>query len=174
MGWPKGKPRRLVGGAARKDAAPADVQQVWRTDVLEGEDPNFSYQFMRENEVHDRSRGKSVFDRRTGEQRRVSGWTVVTEGEVGVSRERPDLGAPVDSTMRMGPHVLMKIPKADWELLQHEKDAVPDAHAERLMAGSMDVRQSPVMEEFSEDGTRVVLKQQHFAPHPALMGGFVR
>lgn len=169
MGWPKGKTRKVVGGSVRSDAAPSDVQQVWKTDVLEGQDPGFSYQYMRENEVRDRGLSKRVYNRDTGTWEKVSGWTVVQEGEVQASRERPDLAVPVDTSMRMGPHVLMKIPTADWDLLQHEKDAVADAHATRMMAGSEKVQTSPVVEEF-EDVAKI--RQQFFAPHPALMGGF--
>lgn len=172
MGWTKGKPRKVVGSDKRADAAVADVQQQWKTDVLEGADPQFRYQFMREEEVRDRGRSKMVFDRAEGKQVKVSGWTVCREDEVGVCRDRPDLANPVDGTMRMGPHVLMKIPVADWEMLQHEKDAVPDAIEQRLMSADADLRKSGPVEDFSEGGTTVVMKQQHFAPHPALMGGF--
>jgi hypothetical protein len=174
------KSRKVVGSEQRADAPAADVQQLWKTDVLEGTDPNFRYQFMREEEVRDRGRSRMVLDRRTGEQVRVDGWTVCTEDEVGVSRERPDLANPVDGTMRMGSHVLMKIPAPHWELLQHEKDAVPDALEHRLLSGAKpkgaagipDFRNADVAEDFSEGGTRVVGKQAFFAPHPALMGGF--
>lgn len=163
MGWTKGKPRKVVGAETRHDAAVADVSQVWRTDVVENQDPGFSYQFMRENEVHDRQRSKRVLDRRTGELTRVAGWTVVQEGEVEVSRERPDLAAPTDTAMRMGPHVLMKIPVADWEMLQHEKDAVPDAHAERMLRGG-------TMEQDLDNGI-TIRQPTGYAAHPALMGG---
>jgi len=169
----QGKSRKVIGSEQRADAPSADVQQQWKTDVLEGADPDFRYQFMREEEVRDRGRSRMVLDRRTGEQIRVDGWTVCTEDEVGVSRERPDLANPVDGTMRMGPHVLMKIPAPHWELLQHEKDAVPDALEHRLLSGTKgDFKTADAVEDFSEGGTTVVMKQKHFAPHPALMGGF--
>lgn len=165
--------RKVVGSEQRADAPVADVQQQWKTDVLEGTDPNFRYQFMREEEVRDRGRARMVLDRRAGKQVRVDGWTVCTEDEVGVSRERPDLANPVDGTMRMGPHVLMKIPAAGWELLQHEKDAVADSLEHRLLSGTKgDLRSGDTVEDFSDGGTSVVMKQGHFAPHPALMGGF--
>lgn len=164
MGWPKGKPRKPVGSEVRHDAEAAPVQQVWKTDIVEGTDPDFAYQFMRDTEVQDRGRSKRVFNRDTGEYQKVAGWTVVNEGEVDVSRERPDLAKPVDTAMRMGPHVLMKIPKADWELLQHEKDAVADAQADRLLAG----------QHFEATDESVVrIKQSKYAAHPALMGGLV-
>lgn len=160
MAWPKGKPRKVVGGEVRSDAEPADVQQSWKTDVVEGQDPDFAYQFMRENEVRDRSRGKFVFDRRLGEQVRVSPWTVVQEEEVQVSRERPDLATPVDTTMRMGPHVLMKIPRKDWELLQHEKDAVPDGMLERFTAGKYNGEDS--------NDKHIRMKADKFVAHPGM------
>jgi len=166
MAWPKGKSRKVVGGEVRSDAPVADVQQLWRTDVIEGQDPDFKYQFMHRDEVHDRGYSKRVLDRRTGEVKKVNGWTTVTEGEVNVSRERPDLAAPVDTAMQMGPHVLMKIPKEDWELLQHEKDAVPDAFANRLLRGQTDLE--------SPDEDVATYKQRPFAAHPALMGGIQR
>lgn len=168
-----GRPRKLVGSEQRADAVVASVQQQWKTDELIGADPDFRYQFMREEEVRDRGRSKTVLDRHAGKQVKVSGWTVCREDEVGVSRDRPDLANPVDGTMRMGPHVLMKIPAADWEMLQHEKDAVPDALEHRMLAGAKgDLRNAEATEDFSEGGTSVVMKQGHFAPHPALMGGF--
>ena len=77
-------------------------------------------------------------------------------------RERPDLAAPIDTVARMGPHVLMEIPEADWELLQHEKDAVPDALANRLMRGQ-------ASEDVGSDLVR--FRQEQYAAHPALMGG---
>lgn len=163
MAWPKGKSRKVVGSEQRSDAVAAPVEQVWKTDVIEGADPGFAYQFMREHEVHDRSRSKYIFNRDTGQPEKISPWVVVQEGEVGVSRERPDLAAPVDSTMRMGPHVLMKIPKKDWELLQHAQDARPDAFADNLMRG--------VAGDPSPDPSVVKVNQQRFAAHPALMGG---
>ncbi len=165
MGWTKGKPRKVVGSEIRQDAPATGVGQSWETDVIRNKAEGFEYQYMRENEVHDRGRSKTVLNRDTGEQVRISGWQVVAEGEVEVSRERPDLATPVDTTMRMGPHVLMKIPKEDWDLLQHEKDAVPDAIADRLLRGQA-----------SEDvGSDLVqFKQQRYAAHPALMGGSQR
>ena len=96
MGWTKGKPRKVVGSDKRADAAVADVQQQWKTDVLEGADPQFRYQFMREEEVRDRGRSKVVFDRNEGKQVKVTGWTVCREDEVGVCRDRPELAIPVD------------------------------------------------------------------------------
>lgn len=160
-GWPKGKPRKVVGGEVRADAAVADVQQLWQTDLVSPR-PGFKRQFMRENEVRDRGRSKTVLDRDTGEQVRVSGWQIVTEDDAGMTRERPDLGSPTDTVARMGPHVLMEIPEADWDMLQHEKDAVPDALAERLMNGRPG---DPSTTEFIKH------KQEKFLVHPALMGG---
>lgn len=171
MGWPKGKPRKPVGSEVRQDAEPAPVQQVWRTDHTT-ERPGWKRQFMRENEVHDRGRSRYVLDRRTGEHVKVGPWVVVNEEDAGLIRERPDLANPVDTVARMGPHVLMEIPEKDWELLQHEKDAVPDAQEARMISGAADIQDSPVTEDFSEGGTSVVMKQKHFKPHPALMGGF--
>lgn len=166
MGRPLGsKNRAAVGGETRRDPPAAPVSQGWETDVIRGAADGMKYQFMRETEVHDRGRSKIVTDRRTGEDVRVPGWQVVQEGEVEVSRERPDLAAPVDSTMRMGPHVLMKIPEADWDLLQHEKDAVPDAIADRLMRGQAS--------ETSESDL-IRFEQRKYAAHPALMGGIQR
>ncbi len=163
MAWPKGKSRKPVGGEVRQDAAPAPVQQVWRTDQT-NERPGFKRQFMRENEVNDRSRPKSVFNRETGEMVRVAPWTVVSEADAGLVRERPDLAQPIDTVARMGPHVLMEIPEDDWNMLQHEKDAVADAQADRLMAG----------QHFEATDESVVrIKQNKFAVHPALMGGLV-
>jgi hypothetical protein len=165
MGWPKGKSRTAVGGETRRDAPVANVAQGWETDIIRGAADGWSYQYMRENEVHDRGRSKLVMNRDTGAAVKVDGWKVVEEGEVEVSRERPDLAAPVDSTMRMGPHVLMKIPTAHWDLLQHEKDAVPDAIADRLLRGQ-------ASEDVGSDLVR--FRQEKYAAHPALMGGAQR
>lgn len=164
MGWPKGKPRTPVGGAVRKDPISADVQQAWKTDVT-SEHVGFKRQFMRETEVHDRGRSKVVQNRATGEPVRVAGWSVVQEEDAGLCRERPDLAAPIDSTARMGPYVLMEIPESDWDLLQHEKDAVPDAIADRLLKGQ-------ASEDVGSDLVR--FKQEKYAAHPALMGGMQR
>lgn len=160
------RPKRLVGSEKRADAEPAPVQQSWKTDQLEGADPDFAYQFMRESEVRDRSRSKTVLNRDTGRPERVTGWTVCKEGEddVRMLGERPDLAAAVDTTMTMGPHVLMKIPRRDYDLLQHEQDAVTDAMEDRLMAGSM------FRDRIEADGVRVSIGQRgRFAPHSALM-----
>lgn len=160
MAWPKGKPRKVVGSEVRADAQVANVQQLWQTDHTSQRE-GFKRQYMRENEVRDRGRSRVVLNRGTGEQTRVSGWTVVAEEDAGIVRERPDLGSPTDTVARMGPHVLMEIPEGDWELLQHEKDAVPDALADRLMAGQA----GDANQEF------VKIKQNRYAAHPALMGG---
>jgi len=153
--------RQVVGSSKRADAEAAPVQQTWNTDKLEGEDPEFQYQFMRESEVRDRSRSKTVLNRRTGETVRVAGWTVCKEGEdeVRMLGDRPDLAAPTDTTMTMGPHVLMKIPKASHEMLLHEKDAVTDAMENRLMRGGI-----------QEEHDGIPVANVAFAPHPALMG----
>lgn len=162
MGRPKGsKNRAPIGGGSRRDADVSPVVQNWKTDHT-SDHPGFKRQFMRENEVADRGRSKVVHDRRTGENVRVAGWSVVAEADAGLVRERPDLAAPIDTVARMGPHVLMEIPDADWELLQHEKDAVPDALANRLMRGQ-------ASEDVGSDLVR--FRQEQYAAHPALMGG---
>jgi len=130
--------RKVVGSVKRADVEFAQVQGIWGTDRIEDADPDFSYQFMHKDEVHDRSGPKRVLDRRTGEIILVDGWTVCADGDrVKMAGKRPDEAAPVDTTYRQGPHVLMKIPKRDHELLLHEKDAQPDAMEERLMRGGM-------------------------------------
>lgn len=156
--------RKVIGSERRADADIAPVQEAWNTDKLNNADPDFAYQFMRENEVHDRTRSKRVLNRNTGETVRISGWQVCQDGDaVEMAGSRPDLGAPIDSTMRMGPHVLMKIPKKDHDLLLHEKDAIADAHEARLMRGG-------VQERIYDEGMTVTLRQpKPYASHPAII-----
>jgi hypothetical protein len=153
-------PRKIVGGKRRTDAEPAPVQQGWNTDKIAGQDPAFQYQFMREDEVRDRQRRTQVLNRHTGKHEYTSGWTVCKEGEVELLGSRPDTAAPVDTTLSLGGHVLMKIPRRDHELLLHQKDAVPDAIEARIMRGG---------QSGSFDGVASQVDAP-FAPHPALMG----
>jgi hypothetical protein len=158
---PKGNPKNLVGSKQRVDADIASVQQGWNTDKLDGQDPAFAYQFMRKEEVTDRTKSKTVYNRATGKNQRVTGWTVCQEGEgVEMLGSRPDVANPIDTAMTMGPHVLMRIPLDDHALLLHEKDAVPDAMEHRLMRGGIESRIDDV----------ATVANAPFAPHPSLMG----
>jgi len=153
--------KKVVGSSQRVDADIASVQQGWNTDKLAGQEAGFEYQFMNASEVRDRTKPKSVLNRITGKMVRIAGWTVCHEGEgVEALGSRPDMAAPVDTTMTMGPHVLMKIPADDHALLLHEKDAVPDAMEHRLMRGGIQNRIDDV----------ATVAEAPFAPHPSLIG----
>jgi hypothetical protein len=135
-------PKQVVGRKGRSrqidDTPPINV---WKTDVVEGKDPGFEYQFFNEHQVREKLLSTSVrltdYESGTSDVHRVEGWEIVRRD---VSKEeaagwRPDEGKPVDNVLRHGPMVCMKIPRKDWEVLQAAQEQRADAYDQRLAGG---------------------------------------
>lgn len=135
-------PPRIVGRRGRRrDPEDRPVVAQWKTDVVDNQDPNFVYHFFREDEIRDKLRPSriSLTDFETGEQMIVpiAGWQLVHRetGPEEAAGYRPDEGKPLDTLLRHGPHVCMKLPKADWAALQRKQEQRADAYEERLRGG---------------------------------------
>ena len=168
-----GRPRKVIGSERRADPEPAPVQQTWGTDRIEGENPDFRYQYVSDHLVRGKTFAKSVLNRTTGQMERVNGWTVCSEGDDQGLRqlgERPDVGLPIDGSLRQGPHVLMKIPVRDWELLQHESDATADATEERILRGGFDSGEMNRVVDGSRVGSVAKIVHAPGVTHPAMEG----
>lgn len=136
-------PPRLVGRRGRRrDQDDKPVITTWKTDVVENQDPNFVYNFFREDEVRDKLRPTRIrlTDFESGESSVVpiAGWTIVHRetGPEEAAGYRPDEGKPLDTLLRHGPHVCMKLPRADWEALQRHQEQRADAYESRLQGGA--------------------------------------
>lgn len=152
-------PKQVVGQKGRSrqiDDTPA--VNLWKTDIIDGRDPGFEYQFFREDQVRDKLRADrvTVRDPETGAitVRPIPGWEICrrdTSAEE-LAGFRPDEGKPIDNVLRHGPMVAMKIPRDAWDLLQRAQETKADLYDVRLRAGHR--------EEYDNNGDQ----QSRFAP----------
>jgi hypothetical protein len=126
---------KLVGrkGKARAPIT-GDVVGAWKTDIIDNRDPDAEYQFFHEDQVRDKLRSSFVVlkDFRTGEVERhtISPWTIVHRdtGAEEAAGWRPDEGKPLDTVLRHGPMVCLKIDRKSWDLLQRAAGQRADAY----------------------------------------------
>lgn len=153
--------KKLVGRPGkRRDQGSKPVVTNWQTDIIDNRDPDFAYQFFREDEVRDKLRPTrvAVTDFETGETEvhDIPGWQVCQRdtGPEALAGFRPDEGKPLDTVLRHGSHVAMKLPRAAWEILQRVQEQRADAYETRLKGGHR--------EEYDLDGnqTRMAAGQQ--------------
>jgi len=134
--------RQVLGSRGkRKDAESAPVLATWNTDVIKNKQSGFEYQFFNEHEVREKQRASLVrlVDFETGETtvHQIPGWQVVQHenGPEEAGGYRPDEGKPLDTTLRHGPHVAMRIPTEAWNLLQKAQEQRADSYEQRLRGG---------------------------------------
>ncbi len=133
---------------------------VWATDQVDNKDPDYVYEFpyegdgkSRKNEVLERLKPRRLVlrDFETGNDGiyNVPGWEIVhsENSHAELAGYRPDEGKPIDTTLRHGPHVCMRIRKEHWEVLQRAQEQRADAYEERLQGGRT--------EEYNLDGQQV-------------------
>lgn len=137
----------------RRDIDDTPAVNLWKTDIIENEDPDFAYQFFREDQVRDKLRADRLIlrDYNTGEQtaHNIPGWEIVRRdiGPEEAAGWRPDEGKPVDNVLRHGPMVCMKLPKKHWELIRRAQEQRAGAYDERLRGGGS--------EQFQIDGQKI-------------------
>lgn len=162
-------PKRPVGRPKkRRDADDAPINGLWQTDVVTNRDPDFVYQFFREDEVRDKLRATrlALVDFATGKRdvHDIPGWQIVTRdtGPEDLAGYRPDEGKPVDNVLRHGPHVCMKLHKSFWKLLQKAQEQRADAYESVLRGGKREAwnLDGDQMSSDMEDRSAVRLKQQ--------------
>lgn len=132
-----------VVGRKGKSRQIADTQPInrWNTDVVDGKDPDFAYQFFHNDQVADKLRPSRValndYENGTSQTHTIPAWEIVRRDISGEEAAgfRPDEGKPLDSVLRHGPMVCLKLPKAAWELLQAAQEQRADAYETRLRGG---------------------------------------
>lgn len=126
---------KLVGrkGKARQPL-PTDVLGRWRTDEINGEDSDFDYHYFTEEQCRERLYPTQItlrnFEDGTSETYDIPPWTIV-QRETGPEQAagfRPDEGKPIDTALRHGSMICMKLPKASWEIMQRAQGQRADAY----------------------------------------------
>lgn len=137
---PKGK---LVGQEGkRRDQVSGDILGVWRTDIIENRSPDHEYEFVHEDKVRDKLRPTYVTLKnfRTGESEthKIPAWEVVQSelSPEAAGGYRPDEGKPVDTVLRHGPYVCMRLHKDHWNLLQRAQGQRADAYDHMSRSGA--------------------------------------
>jgi hypothetical protein len=135
MDSPDGK--QVVGrkGKARQQES-GDVIGVWKTDQIDDRDPDYEYQFFREDQVRDRLRPTYVDLRDFSNPKappvrhHVSAWTIVHQdnGPEKAAGWRPDEGKQPDTVLTHGGMVCMKIDRKSWDVLQKAQLQRADAY----------------------------------------------
>lgn len=132
---PVGRPRK------RRDADDGPIQGLWQTDVIRNRDPEYVYEFVLESQVRDKLLPSrlALIDFKTGnrEVHDIPGWSIVKrdDGPEELGGWRPDEGKPMDTVLRHGPHVCMRIHKKHHALIERAKNQRADAYESRLKGG---------------------------------------
>lgn len=126
---------QLVGrkGKARQPA-PTDVLGLWKTDIIKDRDPDFEYHFFTEEQVREKLYTSQVYLRNfedgTAQVHDIPAWTIV-QRETGpeiAAGFRPDEGKPIDTALRHGSMICMKLPRWAWDLLQRQQGQRADGY----------------------------------------------
>lgn len=135
-------PKRPVGRPKkRRDADDVPIVGLWQTDVIRNRDPDFVYEFVLESLVRDKLHPNRIalVNFKTGETtvHDIPGWTIVMRdnGPEEIAGWRPDEGKPVDTVLRHGPHVCMRIHKSHHKIIERAKEQRADAYETRLKGG---------------------------------------
>ena len=129
--------KQVVGGRGkRRDPNVTPVVTNWQTDIVDNKDPDFAYQFFREDEVPMKLRpsrlvlggypGSDV----PGELHEIPPWQVCHRdlGPEKAAGFRPDEGKELDTVVRHGNYVLMKLPKQAHEVIERAQEQRADAY----------------------------------------------
>lgn len=137
---PSGK--RVVGRRGkRRDADSSPVVTNWQTDVIRNREPGWTYEWPLETQVSERLRPSRLrlTDFETGESEiyDIPAWELVRRdtGPEELAGFRPDEGKPLDTLLRHGPHVCMRIKDEFKALLDRRDEQRSDAYESRLQAG---------------------------------------
>lgn len=146
--------RTVVGGKGkRRDAESPPLNVGWQTDIIHNRDPDYVYQFFLESQVRDKLRGGAIqifdFDTKQMQVHQIPGWEVCQRetGPEELAGFRPDEGKPLDTLLRHGPHVAMRIHRKHWDLLQQVQEHRANSFDETLNRGRQ--------EEYAEGGRAI-------------------
>lgn len=129
---PEGK---LVGRKGKaKQPSPTDVLGLWKTDKIDNEDPDFVYHYFSEEQCRRRLYPTQVtlrnFEDGTETTYDIPPWVLV-QRETGPEQAagfRPDQGGPIDTALRQGEFICMKLPRSAWDILQKQQLQRADAY----------------------------------------------
>ena len=149
----------------RRDQDDKPVGGTWGTDLIGDRDPDFTYQFFREDEVRDKMRPVRVMlthykvgkeDAQTAHT--LPGWEIVrrSDGPEELQGWRPDEGKPLDTVLRHGPMVCMKLRTEHWNILQQVQEQTAAANEKRINGG--------YRHEMRSGGSTVDPSGQHVSP----------
>lgn len=134
--------RTVVGGKGRRrDVESPNLTVGWQTDIIHNRDPDYVYQFFLENQVRDKLRGGAVqvfdFEARQMRVHQLPGWEVCQRdvGPEELAGFRPDEGKPLDTVLRHGNHVAMRIKRKHWDVLQQVQEHRANSLDESLNNG---------------------------------------
>lgn len=156
--------RTVVGGKGkRRDVESPSLTVGWQTDIIHNRDPDYVYQFFLESQVRDKLRGGAIqvfdFDVQAMQVHQIPGWEVCHRdtGSEELAGFRPDEGKPLDTVLRHGPHVAMKLHRKHWDLLQRVQEHRADSFEQVLNRGRQ--------EEYAEGGRAIAAtKSQRIIP----------
>jgi hypothetical protein len=153
-------PQEIVGGKGkRRDISDTPVVNVWKTDIIDNRDPDYHYEFLyasddlNRDKVREKLRATRVMlkDFETGETEvhDIPAWELVRRDISGeeAAGYRSDEGKPIDSLLRHGPYVAMRIPKKYHQVLERAKEQKADGYEQRLRGGrkeEYDISGTPV------------------------------
>lgn len=130
---------KVVGGKGkRRDPVSVAVITNWQTDIIDNRDPDYVYEFPLESQLGARLRPTRIqlFNYSTGESEihDIPAWQVCHRetGPEELAGFRPDEGKPVDTVLRHGPHVAVRIHRKHWEILQRVQEQRADSYDQRL------------------------------------------
>ena len=137
----------------RRDQEEKPIGGTWGTDLIGNQDPDYVYQWFREDEVRQKLQASRLrlTDYETGDvtAHDLPGWTVCqrSTGAEEAQGWRPDEGKPLDTVLRHGPHVCMKLKREYFALLERAQEQRADGYEQRLRGGAR--------EEFNTNGDPV-------------------
>lgn len=148
----------------RRDQEEKPVNGTWGTDLIGNRDPDFVYQFFREDEVRDKLRPSRVVVTHFGPgdntqtAHDIPGWTICRRdtGPEELEGYRPDEGKPLDTVLRHGPMVCLKIQKDHWAILQQVQEQSAASFEKRLNGGTR--------QELRSAGDQIDAYGSHVAP----------
>jgi hypothetical protein len=125
----------LVGrkGTAKQQVS-SDVLGGWKTDIIRNRDPNFEYHFFTEDQVRERlyptQIGLKDFESGEWVVHDIPAWTLVQRetGPEVAAGFRPDEGKPIDTALRHGKFICMKIPREAWDIMQKQSTQRADGY----------------------------------------------
>lgn len=129
----------------RRDQEDKPVGGTWGTDLIGDRDPDYVYQFFNEDQVRDKLRPSrislihyNIGAADTQSAHDIPGWEVCrrSTGPEDLQGWRADEGKPLDTVLRHGPTVCLKIRKEHWALLQQAQEQVAASFEKRLNGGT--------------------------------------